>query len=158
MIHLFRAGLPPEIYRLMVREYFELHRILERLVEGQLKAVDEGERREGERQVNYRQELAPLRRDPQITELLLALSVFYRHVIAQFEGAGRVMKRMSKYEIPVVRLGASTLDAEAARQMDIAVRQFYGLLREFEIPTEILREHDIKEFANSLATYLRAQE
>lgn len=158
MIHLFRAGLPPEIYRLMVREYFELHRILERLVEGQLLAADEGKRREGESQVNYRQKLAPLRRDPQMTELLLALSVFYRHVIAQFEGAGRVMKRMSTYQIPEVRLGSSTLDVDAARQMDIAVRQFYSLLREFEIPTEILREHDIKEFASTLATYVRTRE
>ncbi len=153
MIHLFRAGVPHEIYRLMVREYFELHRILERLVEGQLSAVVEGER-----QPSFRQELAPLRRDPQVTELLLALAVFYRHIIAQFEGAGRVMMRMKKYEIPVIRLGASTLDADAARQMGLAVRQFYGLLSEYGIPMEILREHDIKEFANSLANYLRAQE
>jgi len=158
MIHLFRAGVPHEIYRLMVREYFELHRILERLVEGRLLAVDDGERREGERQPNFRQNLAPLSRDPQVTELLLALAVFYRHIIAQFEGAGRVMMRMKKYEIPLIRLGASTLDADAARQMGIAVRQFYGLLSEYGIPMEILREHDIKEFASSLAAYLRSQE
>jgi hypothetical protein len=158
VIHLFRAGVPHEIYRLMVREYFELHRILERLVEGRLPAGDDGERREGERQPNFQQELAPLRRDPQVTELLLALAVFYRHIIAQFEGAGRVMKHMNKYDIQVVRLGASTLDTEAARQMEMAVRQFYQLLAEFEVPLEIIREHDIKRFAWLLATYMRAQE
>lgn len=159
MIHLFRAGLPPEIYRLMVREYFELNRIIERLVEGQHTAVNDGEvHREGEQKPNVRQELAPLRRDPQVTELLLALSVFYRHVIAPFEGAGRAMTRMGRHDISVVRLGASTLSTDAAQKMGIAVRQFYGLLREFGIPTEVLREHDIKKFSSLLATYLRVQE
>lgn len=157
MIHHFRAGVPHEIYRLMVREYFELHRILEKLVDGQLPSVDDSEPRDGERQTTFLNELAPLKRDPQVTELLLALAVFYRHIIAQFEGAGRVMKRMNKYEIQVVRLGASTLDAEAARQMEMAVRQFYQLLAEFEVPLEIIREHDIKRFAWLLATYMRAQ-
>lgn len=142
----------------MVREYFDLHRILERQVEAQLTAANEGERRQGEHKPNVRKQLDPLRRDPQVTELLLALSVFYRHVIAQFEGAGRVMMRMKRYEIPEIRLGASTLDADATRQMGITVRQFYGLLSEFGIPTEILREHDIKKFASSLAVYLRSQE
>jgi len=158
VIHHFRAGVPHEIYRLMVREYFELHRILEKLVDGQLPSVDDGEPKDGERQTPFRNELAPLNRDPQFTELLLAMAVFYRHIIAKFEGADRAMKRMNKYDIQVVRLGASTLDAEATWQMKIAVRQFYQLLAEFEVPREIIQEHDIKRFAWLLATFMRAQE
>lgn len=157
MIHHFRAGVPHEIYRLMVREYFELLRILEKLVDGQLPSVDDGERKDGKRQTTFQNELAPLKSDFQVTELLLALAVFYRHIIAQFEGAGRVMKRMNKLDIQVVRLGASTLDAEAAWQMGKAVRQFYQLLGEFEVPREIIQEHDIKRFAWLLATYMRTQ-
>jgi hypothetical protein len=158
VIHHFRAGVPHEIYRLMVREYFELQRILEKLVDGQLPSVDDGELRDGERQTTFRNDLAPLKRDPQVTELLLAMAVFYRHIIAQFEGAGRVMKRMNKYNIQVVRLGASTLDAEATWQMKKAVRQFYQLLAEFNVPREIIQEHDIKRFAWLMATFIGAQE
>lgn len=88
MIHLFRAGLPPEIYRIVVREYFDLHRILERQVEAQLTANEESADRASTSQT-YGNSWTTETRSSGSTELLLALSVFYRHVIAQFEGAGR---------------------------------------------------------------------
>ena len=75
MIYLFRATLPADIYRKMLREYFDLQRILEGLTKG-------------------KEKFAVLRKDEDVTQLILALSIFYRHVITQFEGAGRVMERL----------------------------------------------------------------
>ena len=138
MIYLFRATLPADIYRKMLREYFDLQRILEGLTKG-------------------KEKFAVLRKDEDVTQLILALSIFYRHVITQFEGAGRVMERLRASDIGVVQMGTSKLDGEVAKQMDIAIRQFYGLMAEFRIPKEVFLEHDIKKYAKLLTDYLKTQ-
>lgn len=139
MIHIFRSHVPFDIYRLMVREYFDCRSILKRMTEGKA-------------------QFSALRRDEEVTDLMLALAVFYRHVITQFEGAEMVMTRMRASNISVVRMGETKLDAASVDAMHIAVRQFYGLISQYLVPVEIFREHDLREFARALTTYLKAQE
>ena len=137
MIHMFRASVPPDVYRMMVREYFELHRILDGLSK-------------------HQKQLEVLRKDSAVTELMLALTIFYRNVIAPFEGAGRVMQQMRASNVSVVRMGQSKLDDGMTQRMDLAVRQFYGLVMEFRVPKAMFVEHDIKNFARLLSEYLKA--
>jgi hypothetical protein len=123
----------------MLREHYDLLSILKRMAEG-----------------NRR--LAPLKRDFSVTELVLALVIFHRHVIAQFESVKRAMQQMQRSGISSVRLGDSKIGADGLAQMEAAVRQFYGLVGEFQIPKEILQEHDIKALAQMLADYLKGKE
>lgn len=139
MIYLFRSQFPPDVYKHMFREYSSLLGILKKMVEG-------------------KQRLAPLKRDWEVTELMLALVIFHRHVIAQFESVKRAMQQMNRSEISLVRLGDSKIGYDGLAEMDVAVRQFYGLVSGFQIPTAIFLEHDIKEFAKMLADFLKEKE
>jgi hypothetical protein len=123
----------------MLREHYDLLGILKRMAEG-----------------NSR--LAPLKRDWVVTELMLALVVFHRHVIAQFQSVERAMQQMKRSGISSVQLGDTKIGADGLVQMEAAIRKFYGLIAKFQFPNEILLEHDIKVFAQMLADYLKGKE
>ena len=101
---------------------------------------------------------AALNRDWEVTELVIALVFFYRHVIAQFESMERAMQQMRRSDVRVVRLSHSQVGAEQLGQFNSVVRQYYALTREFGIPESLLAEHDITRFGEHLSQYLKGQE
>ena len=139
MIHRFRAELPADVFGHMRREYYEWTRILRQ-------------------QAANRRGLAALSRDWEVTELIVALVFFYRHVIAQFESVERAMQQMQRSGIENVRLSDSRIGAAQIEQLNGVVRQYRALIRDYGIPDQLLVEHDIRRFGEQLATYLRGQE
>lgn len=139
MIHRFRSELPIDVFGHMRREYYEWVRILRQ-------------------QAANKRALAALNRDWEVTELVVALVFFYRHVIAQFESVERAMQQMRRSNVRVVRLSHSEVGAEQLGQFDTVVRQYYALTREFGLPDSLLAEHDINRFGELLSQYLKGHE
>lgn len=139
MIHRFRTELPADVFGHMRREYYEWTRILRQ-------------------QTASRRALSELSRDWEVTELVVALVFFYRHVIAQFESVERALQQMRRSGVETVRLSDSQIGAAQIEQLNGVVRQYHALIREYGIPDRLLVEHDITRFGEQLASYLRGQE
>lgn len=105
-----------------------------------------------------KRDLSILGRDWEVTELVVALVFFYRHVIAQFESVERAMQQMRRSGVEEVRLSNSSIGTEQVNQFNNVVRRYRALIRDYGIPDQLLVEHDINRFGELLTTYLRGQE
>lgn len=91
--------------------------------------------------------------DPEIIRLLLALSIFYRRVIAQLESAMSFSRRLFKSNVSYIEIGVDQIDHDQVEKMSKTVRDFYGLLKGFSISVELFDYYDSREFLSKVKQY-----
>ncbi|PPK72978.1 hypothetical protein B0F87_11524 [Methylobacter tundripaludum] len=100
--------------------------------------------------LNERNDLKYLKRDRQVTELLLAGAVFYSKVIAQMNEAKRVIKNFNRSNISSIRMGGFTLTSQDIYLFDELRRDFNRIFNNFNIPISSLDLSDLNEFSKKL--------
>ena len=91
--------------------------------------------------------------DPEVIQLLLALSIFYRRVIAQLESAMSFSKRLFNLNVSHIEIGVDHIDHVQVEKMSKTVSEFYGLLKGFSIHTDLFDYYDLREFLSKLKGY-----
>jgi|GEM_PF-5649074 len=85
--------------------------------------------------------------------LLLALSIFYRRIIAQLESAKAFSDRLFGLNIGNIQVGVDYIDEKVTNQMSSAIYDFYQFLKKFHIFVELFDYFDYRDFLKNIKNY-----
>jgi len=96
-----------------------------------------------------------LKKDQELTELILACSIFNYRVLMQISEASRISERLRSKNIETICFGSFDLGSLEAADFKAITKEFKRILYDFEIP--ILDPSDIVEFAKYANNSLRSR-
>ena len=109
-------------------------------------------------QLNYPHNLF-IKEDLLVIEMILALSLFNKHVINNLDAAnkfaGSVFKKSTAESI---RIGKYELTPKEQRHLYAIVRNFQDLITEFSIPNYIFQTFETKDFLKEIRSYKKNAE
>lgn len=76
----------------------------------------------------------------------IALAVFHESVIVPLHGSLNFMEFSSKLGVSQVRMGEYSIDQDHTQSAEAAVKQFFGILKEYEIDTGLLSLGDMEAY------------
>lgn len=86
----------------------------------------------------------------EIIELLFAVGIYYRYVIAPLTQTGDFFQRLEKKDILSVRVGGKELDTEFRQSMLEAEVHFHNILNKFGLSEGFFAITDVKQIVMSL--------
>ena len=90
---------------------------------------------------------APLKKDIETIELLLALTIFYKRVLTNFESATKFSGRVVfNSEADSIQLGTYLLDAKEIFRIKKTILLFNNLMEKYSIPPDLFNYSETKEF------------
>lgn len=103
------------------------------------------------REIKYllleRDNFRPLRDDIKTVEILLALSIFNKRVIASFDAAVKFHKTVANTgESSAIRMGSFDLDDSERRKLSSVTMSYRGLMERFQIPQFVMTYETTWEF------------
>ena len=100
---------------------------------------------------------APLKKDIETIELLLALTIFYKRVLTNFESATKFSSRVVfNSEADSIQLGTYLLDAKEIFRIKKTILLFNNLMEKYSIPPDLFNYSETKEFLRKVK-YLKDQ-
>lgn len=88
-----------------------------------------------------------LKKDIRTIELLLALSIFHKRVLSNFESANKFTSRVIlKSDANSIQLGTYELSSKEMFKLNKTVVNFRKLMQEYDIPISIFEYLETKEF------------
>ena len=97
---------------------------------------------------------AHLKKDIETIQLLLALSIFYKRVLSNFDSATKFTSRVIfKSEAVSVQLGTYDLSAKEIFKLNKTVLTFKTLMEEYSIPLGLFEYLETKEFLRKIKVY-----
>lgn len=96
-----------------------------------------------------------LKKDSEVTELILACSVFYFHVLGQMADASRSIRSMSYRNIDAIQMGSYRLTIDEAGKFDRITKQFMAIMGEYGVPIRLLDMSDMYRYAKQLNDALK---
>ncbi len=96
----------------------------------------------------------PLKKDIETIQLLLALSIFYKRVLSNFDSATKFTSRIIfKSEAESVQLGTYDLSAKEIFKLNKTVLTFKKLLEDYSIPIGLFEYLETKELLRKIKVY-----
>jgi len=78
---------------------------------------------------------------------LLALGIYYRHVIAPLEGSAQFMERLQRTaDVTHVRVGGREITPDFRARVDRGIAAFRSMARSFGLPPRLFAESDVGRF------------
>lgn len=97
---------------------------------------------------------AHLKNDIETIQLLLALSIFYKRVLSNFDSATKFTSRVIfKNEAVSVQLGTYNLSAREIFKLNKTVLTFKKLMEEYSIPLGLFEYLETKELLRKIKVY-----
>jgi hypothetical protein len=97
---------------------------------------------------------AHLKKDIETIQLLLALSIFYKRVLSNFDSATKFTSRVVfKSEAVSVQLGTYDLSAKEIFKLNKTVLTFKTLMKEYSIPLGLFEYLETKELLRKIKVY-----
>ncbi|MDP1726898.1 MAG: hypothetical protein Q8M15_08945 [Bacteroidota bacterium] len=97
------------------------------------------------------QKYKPLKNSIKTVEVLLSLSIFYRRVVTNFDGAIHFYDTVTKKsEAQTVQIGKYDLNADERNQILAVVMSYNKLIQKFSIPNTVMEYLETKEFLKNL--------
>lgn len=97
---------------------------------------------------------AHLKKDIETIQLLLALSIFYKRVLSNFDSATKFTSRVVfKSEAVSVQLGTYDLSAKEIFKLNKTVLTFKTLMEEYSIPLGLFEYLETKELLRKIKVY-----
>ena len=97
---------------------------------------------------------ANLKEDIASIQMLLALSIFYKRVLTNFDSATKFSSRVVlKSEAKSIQLGTYELSSKEIFKLNKVVITFRKLLEEYSIPVEMFEYLETKEFLRKVKKY-----
>lgn len=97
---------------------------------------------------------AHLKNDIETIQLLLALSIFYKRVLSNFDSATKFTSRVIfKSEAVSVQLGTYNLSAREIFKLNKTVLTFKKLMEEYSIPLGLFEYLETKELLRKIKVY-----
>lgn len=97
---------------------------------------------------------AHLKKDIETIQLLLALSIFYKRVLSNFDSATKFTSRVVfKSEAVSVQLGTYDLSAKEIFKLNKTVLTFKKLMEEYSIPLGLFEYLETKELLRKIKVY-----
>lgn len=95
----------------------------------------------------------PLSDDLKTIELFLALSIFHRRVITNFDGAVKFYGTVTKKgQIDTIKIGSYDLNADEKNKMLAVVMNYNKLLETFSVPPTVMEYYETRDFLKKLIT------
>lgn len=92
-----------------------------------------------------------LKVDNKTVELLLALSIFHKRVIANLDGAVKFYGTVTKSsDAEIIKIGSYDLTNEEKNKILAVVMSYNKLLEEYSIPTIVMEYYETREFLRKL--------
>lgn len=92
-----------------------------------------------------------LKPDIKTVELLLALSIFYKRVIANLDAAVKFYGTVTKYsKADIIKIGSFDLNGEEKNKILAVVMSYNQLIRKFSIPSLLMDYYETKELLKNL--------
>ncbi|RZK39897.1 MAG: hypothetical protein EOO90_17125 [Pedobacter sp.] len=136
MIHLFIENLPYKLTEQMTYEYNSRINDVNFFVSG-----------------NY-DYYAHLKKDIETIQLLLALSIFYKRVLTNFDSATKFTGRiLNKSDADSIKLGTYNLSAIEISKMNRTIITFEKLMLQYSIPLALFDYLETKEFLRKVKIY-----
>lgn len=97
---------------------------------------------------------APLKKDIETIELLLALSIFYKRVLTNFESATKFSGRVVfNSDAESIQLGTYLLDSKEIFRIRRTILKFNNLMSKYSIPDYLFEYTETKEFLRKVKNY-----
>lgn len=97
---------------------------------------------------------APLKNEIETIKLLLALSIFYKRVISNFDSATKFTSRVIfKSEAKSIQLGTYDLSEKEIFKLNKTVLTFKNLMEEYSIPIGLFEYLETKELLRKIKVY-----
>ncbi|HOY13483.1 MAG TPA: hypothetical protein PLY70_10100 [Saprospiraceae bacterium] len=97
---------------------------------------------------------AHLKKDIDTIQLLLALSIFYKRVLSNFDSATKFTSRIVfNSEAKSIQLGTYELSAKEIFKLERTVRTFTKLMDDYSIPIGLFEYLETKEFLRKIKIY-----
>lgn len=129
MIRLFTDNLPYKLREQMIIEYDRRMSDINHFVSGKY---------------DY---YSPLRKDIESIKMLLALSIFYKRVLSNFESATKFTGRIVlNSEADSVQLGTYDLSSKEIFKLRKSIVTFRKLMKDYSIPASLFEYLETKEF------------
>lgn len=94
---------------------------------------------------------AGLKKDKQTIELLLAMSIFYKRVLTNFDSANKFSSRIIfKSNAKAIQLGTYELTSKEIYNLKRAVLRFKELSKEYSIPVTLYHYTETKVFLRNV--------
>lgn len=101
---------------------------------------------------NY-QSYSLLKENRKAVELFLSLSIFYRRVIANLDGAVKFYGTVSRIsEASVIRIGAYNFTGDEKNKLLAVIINYQSLLEKFSIPHSVMEYYETRELLKKLIT------
>jgi hypothetical protein len=96
----------------------------------------------------------PLAKDLEVVSLLLAMSIFYKRVIANFTSATRFTDRvLSTSNATAIQLGTYRFGKAEMRSINIVFFRFKNLMDQYSINESLFDYEETKQFLKKVKTY-----
>lgn len=96
----------------------------------------------------------PLKKDIETIQLILALSIFYKRVLSNFDSATKFTSRIIfKSEAESVQLGTYDLSAKEIFKLNKTVLTFKKLMEDYSIPIGLFEYLETKELLRKIKVY-----
>lgn len=90
---------------------------------------------------------APLKKDIETIELLLALTIFYKRVLTNFDSATKFSGRVVfNSDADAIQLGTYLLDSKEIFRIKKTILNFNDLMTKYSIPPDLFDYTETKEF------------
>lgn len=97
---------------------------------------------------------SPLNQDKETIELLLALTIFYKRVLTNFDSATKFSGRVVfNSDADSIQLGTYLLDSKEISRIKKTIRKFDNLMTKYSIPDYLFDYTDTKEFLRKIKNY-----
>lgn len=97
---------------------------------------------------------SPLRQDKETIELLLALSIFYKRVLTNFDSATKFSGRVVfNSDAESIQLGTYLLDKKEVLLIKRTIIKFNNLMKKYSIPDYLFEYTETKEFLRKIRNY-----
>lgn len=97
---------------------------------------------------------SPLKKDKETIELLLALSIFYKRVLTNFDSATKFSGRVVfNSDAESIQLGTYLLDKKEVFRIKRTILKFNNLMSKYSIPEYLFEYTETKEFLRKVRNY-----
>lgn len=94
---------------------------------------------------------SPLREDIEVVKTLLAMSIFYKRILTNFDSANKFTSRIIfEGNADSLRLGTYDLDKIEIRKLNRIVIHFKQIMEKYSIPEKIFEYLETKEFLKKI--------
>lgn len=97
---------------------------------------------------------SPLKKDIETIKLLLALSIFYKRVLTNFESATKFTGRVIfNSDADSIQLGTYNLDSKQIFNLRKTIIEFNKIQEKYSIPDQVFEYTETKEFLRNVRNY-----